>query len=126
MGCNWNDQVVTDLRLWMRQTCSMLSGHLWELIRTMVDPTEVEHDVLFPGYTHLQRAQPLHWSCWILRGRGPGNLVRGEEATPCAPAQPCFLPTPKNSTLVPSLLTAWMPPVSVTSWLSSCSGLHSA
>ncbi|XP_064226223.1 argininosuccinate lyase-like isoform X2 [Aotus nancymaae] len=60
-------KVVTDLRLWMRQTCSMLSGHLWDLIRTMVDPTEVEHDVLFPGYTHQRRAQPLHWSPWILR-----------------------------------------------------------
>nr|XP_039335004.1 uncharacterized protein LOC104650375 isoform X3 [Saimiri boliviensis boliviensis] len=31
----------------------------------------------------------------------------------------------QNSTLGPSLLTAWMPPVSIISWLSSCSGLHS-
>ncbi|XP_074246748.1 argininosuccinate lyase isoform X2 [Saimiri boliviensis] len=59
-------KVVTDLRLWMRQTCSMLSGLLWELIRTMVDRAEAECDVLFPGYTHLQRAQPIRWSHWIL------------------------------------------------------------
>ncbi|KAI2546063.1 argininosuccinate lyase [Homo sapiens] len=39
-GRSRNDQVVTDLRLWMRQTCSTLSGLLWELIRTMVDRAE--------------------------------------------------------------------------------------
>lgn len=33
-------QVVTDLRLWMRQSCSTLSAFLWELIRTMVDRAE--------------------------------------------------------------------------------------
>lgn len=33
-------QVVTDLRLWMRQTCSKLCALLWELIRTMVDRAE--------------------------------------------------------------------------------------
>uniref|UniRef100_A0A2K5F836 Argininosuccinate lyase n=1 Tax=Aotus nancymaae TaxID=37293 RepID=A0A2K5F836_AOTNA len=65
-GRSRNDQVVTDLRLWMRQTCSTLSGLLWELIRTMVDRAEAECDVLFPGYTHLQRAQPIRWSHWIL------------------------------------------------------------
>lgn len=30
-------------------------------------PPHREHDVLFPGYTHLQRAQPIRWSHWILR-----------------------------------------------------------
>ncbi|KAK2084080.1 hypothetical protein P7K49_037113 [Saguinus oedipus] len=58
-------KVVMDLRLWMLQICSMLSSLLWELIRAMVDWTE-EHDIIFPGYTHLQRAQPLDWYHWIL------------------------------------------------------------
>ncbi|XP_008583246.1 PREDICTED: argininosuccinate lyase [Galeopterus variegatus] len=65
-GRSRNDQVVTDLRLWMRQNCSSLSVLLWELIRTMVDRAEAERDILFPGYTHLQRAQPIRWSHWIL------------------------------------------------------------
>ncbi|XP_044771059.1 argininosuccinate lyase isoform X2 [Neomonachus schauinslandi] len=65
-GRSRNDQVVTDLRLWMRQNCSKLSALLRELIRTMVDRAEAERDVLFPGYTHLQRAQPIRWSHWIL------------------------------------------------------------
>ncbi|VTJ54805.1 Hypothetical predicted protein [Marmota monax] len=50
----------------MRQTCSKLCALLWELIRTMVDRAEAERDILFPGYTHLQRAQPIRWSHWIL------------------------------------------------------------
>ncbi|KAK2499477.1 hypothetical protein MC885_000101 [Smutsia gigantea] len=65
-GRSRNDQVVTDLRLWMRQNCSALSALLWELIGTLVDRAEAERDVLFPGYTHLQRAQPIRWSHWIL------------------------------------------------------------
>ncbi|XP_011848272.1 PREDICTED: argininosuccinate lyase isoform X3 [Mandrillus leucophaeus] len=72
-GRSRNDQVVTDLRLWMRQTCSTLSGLLWELIRTMVDRAEAECDILFPGYTHLQRAQPIHWRHWIMSGAIAGN-----------------------------------------------------
>lgn len=39
-GRSRNDQVVTDLRLWMRQNCSTLSALLWELIKTMVDRAE--------------------------------------------------------------------------------------
>ncbi|XP_005080395.1 argininosuccinate lyase isoform X1 [Mesocricetus auratus] len=65
-GRSRNDQVVTDLRLWMRQTCSKLSTLLWALIGSMVDRAEAEREVLFPGYTHLQRAQPIRWSHWIL------------------------------------------------------------
>ncbi|KAH0511205.1 Argininosuccinate lyase [Microtus ochrogaster] len=65
-GRSRNDQVVTDLRLWMRQTCSKLSALLRALIGSMVDRAEAERDVLFPGYTHLQRAQPIRWSHWIL------------------------------------------------------------
>ncbi|XP_068824458.1 argininosuccinate lyase isoform X3 [Capricornis sumatraensis] len=72
-GRSRNDQVVTDLRLWMRQNCSTLSALLCELIRTMVDRAEAERDVLFPGYTHLQRAQPIRWSHWILSGAIAGN-----------------------------------------------------
>uniref|UniRef100_A0A8C3W3M6 Argininosuccinate lyase n=1 Tax=Catagonus wagneri TaxID=51154 RepID=A0A8C3W3M6_9CETA len=65
-GRSRNDQVVTDLRLWMRHNCSALSALLRELIGTMVDRAEAERDTLFPGYTHLQRAQPIRWSHWIL------------------------------------------------------------
>ncbi|XP_069827300.1 argininosuccinate lyase [Dendropsophus ebraccatus] len=65
-GRSRNDQVVTDMRLWLRDSCSVLSLHLTRLIRTMVDRAAIEVDILFPGYTHMQRAQPIRWSHWIL------------------------------------------------------------
>ncbi|KAM3933834.1 argininosuccinate lyase isoform 2-T2 [Leptodactylus fuscus] len=65
-GRSRNDQVVTDMRLWLRDSCSVLYLHLTRLIRTMVDRAAIEVDILFPGYTHMQRAQPIRWSHWIL------------------------------------------------------------
>ncbi|CAH2222718.1 argininosuccinate lyase [Pelobates cultripes] len=65
-GRSRNDQVVTDMRLWLRDSCSTLYIHLIRLIRTMVDRAAIEVDILFPGYTHMQRAQPIRWSHWIL------------------------------------------------------------
>uniref|UniRef100_A0A8C8FPQ9 Argininosuccinate lyase n=1 Tax=Oncorhynchus tshawytscha TaxID=74940 RepID=A0A8C8FPQ9_ONCTS len=65
-GRSRNDQVVTDMRLWLRDAISILKGNSLQLITTMVERAAVEIDVLFPGYTHMQRAQPIRWSHWIL------------------------------------------------------------
>ncbi|KAG8451781.1 hypothetical protein GDO86_003830 [Hymenochirus boettgeri] len=65
-GRSRNDQVVTDMRLWLRESCSVLLSYLNHLIQTMVDRAAIEIDILFPGYTHMQRAQPIRWSHWIL------------------------------------------------------------
>ncbi|XP_067864265.1 argininosuccinate lyase-like [Heptranchias perlo] len=65
-GRSRNDQVVTDMRIWLRDEISVLMGHLQQLIKTMVERAAVEIDILFPGYTHMQRAQPIRWSHWIL------------------------------------------------------------
>jgi argininosuccinate lyase len=65
-GRSRNDQVVTDVRLWMRDEISELKGHLKSLIRTVVERAEGEQDYIMPGYTHLQRAQPIRWSHWLL------------------------------------------------------------
>ena len=65
-GRSRNDQVVTDVRLWMRDEISELKGHLKNLIRTVVERAEGEQDYIMPGYTHLQRAQPIRWSHWLL------------------------------------------------------------
>ncbi|XP_063809911.1 argininosuccinate lyase isoform X2 [Pseudophryne corroboree] len=72
-GRSRNDQVVTDMRLWLRDSCSVLYLHLTRLIRTMIDRAAVEVHILFPGYTHMQRAQPIRWSHWILSGAIAGN-----------------------------------------------------
>ncbi|XP_036380769.1 argininosuccinate lyase [Megalops cyprinoides] len=65
-GRSRNDQVVTDMRLWLRDAISTLKGDIVQLINTMVERAAAEIDVLFPGYTHMQRAQPIRWSHWIL------------------------------------------------------------
>ncbi|XP_054907617.1 argininosuccinate lyase [Poeciliopsis prolifica] len=65
-GRSRNDQVVTDMRLWLRDAVATLTDNSLQLISTMVERAAIEIDVLFPGYTHMQRAQPIRWSHWIL------------------------------------------------------------
>uniref|UniRef100_A0AAR2IHB3 argininosuccinate lyase n=1 Tax=Pygocentrus nattereri TaxID=42514 RepID=A0AAR2IHB3_PYGNA len=72
-GRSRNDQVVTDMRLWLRNGIDTLKGNAIELINTMVERAAVEIEILFPGYTHMQRAQPIRWSHWILSGAIAGN-----------------------------------------------------
>ncbi|KAK2882078.1 argininosuccinate lyase [Channa argus] len=65
-GRSRNDQVVTDMRLWLRDAITTITESALQLISTMVERAAAEIDVLFPGYTHMQRAQPIRWSHWIL------------------------------------------------------------
>ncbi|KAJ1965177.1 argininosuccinate lyase [Dipsacomyces acuminosporus] len=65
-GRSRNDQVATDMRLWLRDEVQKLTGFLRELVGTLVHRAEADVDVLMPGYTHLQRAQPIRWSHFLL------------------------------------------------------------
>jgi argininosuccinate lyase len=81
-GRSRNEQVATDMRLWLREQLKILEGYLIQLIKTSVQRADAEIDVLvcssnpggnigtntkqMPGYTHLQKAQPVRWSHWIL------------------------------------------------------------
>jgi argininosuccinate lyase len=58
-GRSRNDQVVTDVKLWVRDAIDELDGLLADLQRAFVESAERERDVILPGYTHLQRAQPV-------------------------------------------------------------------
>ncbi|MCC8116414.1 MAG: argininosuccinate lyase, partial [Planctomycetes bacterium] len=58
-GRSRNDQVATDLRLWTREKIDALSERLRLLMLAFVAVAERERDVVIPGYTHLQRAQPV-------------------------------------------------------------------
>jgi argininosuccinate lyase len=58
-GRSRNDQVVTDVKLWVRDAVDDLDGLLVELQRAFVASAERESGVILPGYTHLQRAQPV-------------------------------------------------------------------
>ena len=65
-GRSRNDQVATDTRLWLLGQLRELRSHLQALISVAVDRAEREADVLMPGFTHLQSAQTVRWSHWVL------------------------------------------------------------
>ncbi|KAH3682642.1 hypothetical protein WICPIJ_006387 [Wickerhamomyces pijperi] len=64
-GRSRNDQVATDMRLHVRSTLNELSTFLATLIDTILKRAEQEIEVLMPGYTHLQKAQPIRWAHWL-------------------------------------------------------------
>ncbi|VVD03583.1 unnamed protein product [Leptidea sinapis] len=61
-----NDQSATDTRLWMSSSAQHLRKELIQLIKVLVNRAEKEIDIIAPGYTHLQRAQPVRWSHFLL------------------------------------------------------------
>lgn len=65
-GRSRNDQVVTDMKLWLRKAIRETLGRLRLLIESIVSQSESHLGVLMPGYTHLQRAQPVQFSHWLL------------------------------------------------------------
>ncbi len=56
-----NDQVATDLRLWVRDQCDAAIAGIRALQRALVDQAEAGADWVMPGFTHLQAAQPVTW-----------------------------------------------------------------
>ena len=54
-----NDQVALDIRLYLRKACDDLYAQLTELISVLCKKAEQYADAVMPGYTHLQRAQPI-------------------------------------------------------------------
>jgi argininosuccinate lyase len=65
-GRSRNDQVATDTRLYLRGQIVHLRQELVRLQRAIVDQAKAHMDVLMPGYTHLQPAQPVRFSHWLL------------------------------------------------------------
>ncbi len=61
-----NDQVALDIRLYLRSECDALDGLLSEMQSALVDLGERNSDVVIPGYTHLQRAQPVYFAHHLL------------------------------------------------------------
>lgn len=58
-GRSRNDQVSTDLRLWVRDAIDTVDEGLAELQRAFLGRCEIDRDCIVPGYTHTQRAQPV-------------------------------------------------------------------
>ena len=54
-----NDQVALDLRMYLRRECTEITALVEELVEVLCNKAEENKDVILPGYTHLQRAQPI-------------------------------------------------------------------
>ena len=65
-GRSRNDQVATDVRLWLRGEIDVISGLLAELQRSLLSVAEKNVDVILPGFTHLQVAQPVSFGHHML------------------------------------------------------------
>jgi argininosuccinate lyase len=65
-GRSRNDQVATDFRLWLRDAIDHLDATLRLTQAALLDFAETNRDVVIPGYTHLQRAQPVLLAHWCL------------------------------------------------------------
>lgn len=65
-GRSRNDQVATDLRLWLREEIDRVQACLRDLQTAFVAFGEANPQVVIPGYTHLQRAQPVLLAHWAL------------------------------------------------------------
>ncbi len=61
-----NDQVAVDIRLYLRDEAEKVLSLIKALIATIVDKAEENADVIAPGYTHLQRAQPISFGHHLL------------------------------------------------------------
>jgi argininosuccinate lyase len=58
-GRSRNDQVVTDVKLWVRDALDEIDARLLDLQRSLLANAERDRAVILPGYTHMQRAQPV-------------------------------------------------------------------
>ncbi|GIU13086.1 argininosuccinate lyase [Shewanella morhuae] len=65
-GRSRNDQVATDLKLWCQSEGAALLARLESLHAELLALAEREFDAVMPGYTHLQRAQPITFGHWCL------------------------------------------------------------
>ncbi len=75
-----NDQVATDLRLWLRGAIDRLDPAMRDLQQALIDRAEAEAGTVMPGYTHLQIAQPVtlghHLLAYVeMLGRDRGRLA---------------------------------------------------
>ena len=79
-GRSRNDQVATDIKLWLRDNIDQIEINLKLLQKTLIFKSELYYDMLMPGYTHLQVAQPVTFGHHLLAyvemlGRDRGRLT---------------------------------------------------
>jgi argininosuccinate lyase len=90
-GRSRNDQVATDVRLWLRDEAAALDGELADLQRALVELGAANADVILPGYTHLQRGQPVSFAHHLLAYAEMLDRDRGRIADAADRANVCPL-----------------------------------
>lgn len=75
-----NDQVATDVRLWLMRRLDRIDASMVALIGALLDRVEAEGRTLVPGYTHLQRGQPILLGHHLLAHTWPLTRDRGRFA----------------------------------------------
>lgn len=65
-GRSRNDQVATAMRIWLRARIDEAIRSTCDLQNALLEIAEANFDAVLPGYTHLQRAQPVLWAHWCL------------------------------------------------------------
>lgn len=55
------------MKLWLRKNLIEMKINIKNLVKVLNERAAREIDIFIPGYTHLQRAQPVRWSHWLLR-----------------------------------------------------------
>ena len=61
-----NDQVALDIKYYLKDECDEISKLVYELIETIIETAQEHYDTVMPGYTHLQRAQPVTFAHHIM------------------------------------------------------------
>ncbi len=86
-----NDQVATDFELYLVSACDEVIDHIKALIKTLLELAEENLDTILPGYTHLQRAQPITLAHYLnayvqmfLRDIKRFKFIREEDLRECS------------------------------------------
>ncbi|ADD69636.1 argininosuccinate lyase [Denitrovibrio acetiphilus DSM 12809] len=61
-----NDQVAVDFRMYLKAEIIEIQALIAELLNTLMKKAEAEHEVMMPGFTHLQTAQPILFAHWAM------------------------------------------------------------
>ena len=65
-GRSRNDQVATDLKLWLKKACDDFDALATSLARALAQKAVEEHATAMPGYTHLKQAEPVTFGHWCM------------------------------------------------------------
>ena len=89
-GRSRNDQVATDVRLWLRNEIDLIGDLLIDLQKSLVDVADKNVDVILPGFTHLQVAQPVSFGHHMLAyvemfSRDAERMLEVRRRTNCLP-----------------------------------------